>query len=170
MDIVQKQQHEYEVQNKILRLRGIWSSLLKTTNISPISQFEDECSTVITWLSIQCARDASRPIISKDYHRSGSESLDISQFLATMQVLYNCSEENGRKVAKENSDLRRRLNEDGARCERLIQELENHEVVRSRLEMELEDWRSRARYPFCHLLEDSYCSFIIAILPANNMN
>ena len=143
MDIVQNQQNEYEVQNKILRLRGMWSNLLKTTVISPLSQFDDECSTVITWLSLQCARDANRSLKSQNHHYS--ESLDICQLLATMQTLYNKSEESGLKVMKENCDLRRRLNEDGAKCQRLIQELEIREMALSRMEMELEDWKSRAR-------------------------
>lgn len=144
MDIVQKQQNEYEAQNKILRLRGIWSNLLKSATTSRPSQYDDECSTVITWLSLQCARDASRSLNSQNYRNSGS--LDISQLLATMQTLYHDSEESGLRVMRENCDLRRRLNEDGARCQRLIQELESREMIMSRMEMEMEDWRSRARY------------------------
>jgi hypothetical protein len=157
MDIVQQQQNELEAQQKFLRLRGLWSNLLKTTNLPSISS-DDHCSTVITWLSLQCARDASRqPTVSprhqtcsgsnKSKTMGGTEagSLDINQLLETMQTLYNESEEKSAKLTRENCDLRRLLNENGAQRQRLLQEVEKYQTALSGIEMENEDWRSRAR-------------------------
>jgi hypothetical protein len=154
MDIVQKQQNELEAQQSILRLRGIWSNLLKITKVPLLSSCEDDCSTVITWLSLQCAHDASRrPKASHaTHHHKETEpllvhgSLDINQLLETMQRLYNESEEKSSKLTKENCDLRRLLNENGAQRQRLLQEVERGQLTVSGLEMEIEDWRSRARY------------------------
>ncbi len=144
-DIVQKQQNDLEAQSKIIRLKGIWKNLLKITNI-PSTSLDYECSLVVTWLSLQCAHDATRPIDSiSDETKSGRPSIGINQFLESMQSLFSQSEEKIQQYSKENSELRIRLNENSAKRYNLNRQLSDQFQFIQRLEMETEDWQSRAR-------------------------
>lgn len=140
-EIVQKQQNEIEIQNNIFRLRGVWGSLLKTTNIPSLAEYDDECSTVMTWLSLKCAHDAKVSLNKHDHIE-----FDINHLLNMMQTLFNESEEKSYKLSYENRDLRRLLNENGAKYQKLLQESEYHHSLIQKLEMEVEDWRSKARF------------------------
>lgn len=144
-DIVQRLQNDIEAQEKILRLKGIWGNLLKTTSLTPISSYDDECSLVITWLSLQCAHDANQPIhgINTKHWEKKSE-LGINQLLETMQHLYNISEEKIHQLTKENTDLRKVLNENDAKRHNLMSQLNDSLEYLQQMEMEVEDWRSRS--------------------------
>jgi hypothetical protein len=154
MEVVQQQQAKLDAQERVIALKGIWANLLLTSSPSSVgtgpgaaARLEEDCSAVITWLSLQCARDASRsgddllggrgasPV------REGSvmgAAISIHTLLDRIHDMTRRFEEVHSDLGKENAELRRVLQSNAARGEgdkRLIEELSS-ECGRLRVELE----------------------------------
>jgi hypothetical protein len=71
--------------------------------------------------------------------------MDISYFLGSMRKLYSQAEKMSTKVAAENIELRRLLNESAAKREVLAKNLEEARGREEKIMMEGEDYREMVR-------------------------
>lgn len=147
MEVVRQQQVKIDGQARSLAVKSIWTNLLNTTHTPSDDQLEDDCARVITWISLQCAHDASKSIEEHGDESSlvGGAPLFLSRVMDCVQDLHSRSHNALLQQSKENDDLRRRLQEAGARREVDRKALSDRSTECCRLQEEMTHWADRAR-------------------------
>lgn len=159
MQVVQQQQAKLDAQERLIALKGIWANLIQTRATGKDQKkLEDDCSAVITWLSLQCAQDASRSgneLLEEDKGVGRGGKASITMLLDRIHEMHYRCDEIYSGLGKENSDLRRVLQGNAARREGDKKQIEELTSRCAQLSEQLKQSASKIRYVLLFQLPNS---------------
>jgi hypothetical protein len=143
MDIVQHQQEKIEQYEQLMTLKGIWKQLLHITQDHNFNDMEENCSIIMSWLSIKCAEDVTANASSVSSNQASNQkrhrqqdavsNIHINDFIIRISQYFNEMDDKYRQLhsttnilENNNNHLNKMLSERNDRCNALMTEMETY--------------------------------------------